>query len=95
MKLKLEVTQTDGNKFEVTTNLFVIVAWERKFKRKSAELGAGQIGHEDLLFMAYESAKCSNIPVPMSFDEFIRRTDDIDVIAEPVNPTELATMEGN
>ena len=95
MKLKLEVTQTDGNKFEVSTNLFVIVAWERKFKRKSAELGAGQIGHEDLLFMAYESAKCSNIPVPMSFDEFIRKTDDIDVIAEPVNPTELATMEGN
>ena len=95
MKLKLEVTQTDGNKFEVSTNLFVIVAWERKFKRKSAELGAGQIGHEDLLFMAYEAAKCSNIPVPMSFDEFIRRTDDIDVIAEPVNPTELATMEGN
>jgi hypothetical protein len=95
MKLKLEVTQTDGNKFEVSTNLFVIVAWERKFKRKSAELGAGQIGHEDLLFMAYEAAKCSNIPVPMSFDEFIRKTDDIDVIAEPVNPTELAIMEGN
>jgi hypothetical protein len=45
--------------------------------------------------MAYEAAKCSNIPVPMSFDEFIRKTDDIDVIAEPVNPTELATMEGN
>lgn len=95
MKLKLEVTQADGNKFEVTTNLFVIVAWERKFKRKSAELGAGQIGHEDLLFMAYEAAKCSNIPVPMSFDEFIRKTEDIDVIAEAVNPTELATTEGN
>lgn len=95
MKLTLEVTQTDGNKFQVTTNLFVIVAWERKFKRKSAELSAGQIGHEDLLFMAYEAAKLNNVPVPMNFDEFIKRTDDIDVLSEPVNPTELASTEDN
>jgi hypothetical protein len=95
MKLQLEVTQTDGNKFQVTTNLYVIVAWERKFKRKSAELASGQIGHEDLLFMAYEAAKLANIPVPMSFDEFIKRVDDIDVTSEPVNPTELASTEDN
>ena len=95
MKLTLEVTQTDGQKFQVTTNLFVIVAWERKFKKKSAELASGQIGHEDLLFMAYEAAKLNNIPVPMNFDEFIKRTDDIDVINVPVNPTELASTEGN
>lgn len=95
MKLTLQVTQTDGQKFEVQTNLFVIVAWERKFKRKSAELGAGNIGHEDLLFMAYEAAKLSNVPVPMNFDEFIKRTDEIDVVGEQVNPTELASTEGN
>jgi hypothetical protein len=95
VKLTLQVTQTNGETFEVQTNLFVIVAWERKFKRKSAELGSGAIGHEDLLFMAYEAAKCNNIPVPMSFDEFIRRTDDIDVISEPVNPTEQDSTEGN
>lgn len=95
MKLTLEVTQTDGNKFQVTTNLFVIVAWERKFKRKSAELSAGQIGHEDLLFMAFEAAKLANVPVPMNFDQFIQKCDDIDVISEPVNPTELASTEGN
>lgn len=95
MKLTLQVTQTDGEKFEVTTNLYVIVSWERKFKRKSAELSTGQIGHEDLLFMAFEAAKLSNIPVPMSFDEFIKRVDDIDVKAESVNPTELANTEGN
>lgn len=91
MKLTLQVTQTDGTAFEVTTNLYVIVAWERKFKRKSAELGQGNIGHEDLLFMAYEAAKLSNVPVPMSFDEFIKRVDDIDVAGDPVNPTEAAT----
>ncbi len=95
MKLKLKITQTDGNAFEVTTNLFVIIAWERKFKRKSAELGAGQIGHEDLLFMAYEAAKLNNIPVPMTFDDFIKKCEDIDVISEPVNPTELGSGEDN
>lgn len=95
MKLTLEVTQTDGNKFQVTTNLFVIVAWERKFKRKSAELSAGQIGHEDLLFMAYEAAKLANVPVPMNFDQFIQKCDDIDVVSETVNPTELASTEDN
>lgn len=95
MKLTLQVTQTDGQQYEVKTNLFVIVAWERKFKRKSAELGAGNIGHEDLLFMAYEAAKQANIPVPMTFDEFIKRVDDIDVAGEPTNPTEAATGEDN
>lgn len=95
MKLTLQVTQTNGEQFEVKTNLFVIVAWERKFKRKSAELGAGNIGHEDLLFMAYEAAKLSNIPVPMTFDEFIKRVDDIDVVGEAVNPTEADNGEDN
>lgn len=95
MKLTLKVTQTDGQQFEVQTNLYVIVAWERKFKRKSADLAGGNIGHEDLLFMAYESAKQRNIPVPLSFDEFIKRVDDIDVASESVNPTEAVNTDGN
>lgn len=95
MKLTLKVTQTDGTIYEVTTNLYVIVAWERKFKRKSAELGNGQIGHEDLLFMAYEASKLSNVPVPPIFDDFIRRIDDIDVVADQINPSELASTEDN
>lgn len=95
MKLTLQVTQTDGQQFEVKTNLFVIVAWERKFKRKSAELGAGNIGHEDLLFMAYEAAKQANVPVPMTFDDFIKRVDDIDVVGEAVNPTEAGNGADN
>jgi hypothetical protein len=95
MKLTLQVTQTDGQQFEVKTNLFVIVAWERKFKRKSSDLGNGQIGHEDLLFMAYEAAKLANVPVPMNFDAFIQKVDDIDVIGESVNPTEAANGDDN
>lgn len=94
MKLQLRITQTDGQVFEVKTNLFVIVAWERKFKRKSSDLGSS-IGHEDLLFMAYEAAKQSNVPVPPVFDDFIRRVEDVDVIQEATVPTEPASTEGN
>lgn len=94
MKLTIKVTQTDGNTYEVRTNLFVIVAWERKFKRKSSEL-ANAIGHEDLLFLAYESAKQANIPVPPVFDDFIKRVDDLDIIQEATVPTEPASTEGS
>ena len=37
MKLTLRVDQGDGP-MEVTTNLFTIVAWERRFKTKPAIL---------------------------------------------------------
>lgn len=94
MKLTIQVTQTDGKIYQVKTNLFVIVAWERKFKRKSSDL-SNAIGHEDLLFMAYESAKQSNVPVPPVFDDFIKRVEDIDVVQEPVVPTDPASTEGN
>jgi hypothetical protein len=94
MKLQLRVTQTDGSVFDVKTNLFVIVAWERKFKRKSSEMGTA-IGHEDLLFLAYEAAKGSNVPVPPVFDDFIKRVEDIDVIQEAVGPTDPASTEDN
>jgi hypothetical protein len=94
MKLKLKVTQTDGQCFEVATNLYVVVAWERKFKRKSSEL-QNAIGHEDLLFMAWEAAKQSSVPVPMTFDDFIKRVEDIDVVQDPAGPTVPASTEDN
>lgn len=94
MKLQIRITQTDGQVFEVKTNLYVIVAWERKFKRKSSELGSA-IGHEDLLFMAYEAAKQSNVPVPPVFDDFIKRVEDVDVVQETVGPTDPVSTEGN
>ena len=86
MKLKLEVTEQDGV-YTVETNLFVIVAWERKFKRKVSDLSNG-IGMEDLAFMAYECCKQQSIPVPMVFDEYIKKLVNIDVLEdEDVNPT--------
>jgi hypothetical protein len=89
MKLTLEVTEQDG-KYTLETNLFVIIAWERKFKRKISDLSNG-IGMEDLAFMAYECCKQKNISVPMVFDDYIKRLVNIDVLdEETVNPTDGA-----
>lgn len=96
MKLTLKVTQNDGTVFEVTTSLPVIIAWERKFKRKAAELATGNIGLEDMAFWAYEAAKRSNIAIPLSLDGFIDKLDAIELVDtdSPV-PTDAAITEGN
>lgn len=87
MQLQLHVTTNDGDDYIVTTNLFVIVAWERKFKRKASELVAG-IGVEDLVYMAYESCKQSNVPVPAVFDDYVKKLAAIEVVGqETENPT--------
>jgi hypothetical protein len=86
MKLTLAVDQGNGP-VEVTTNLYVIVQYERKFKRRASDMANG-IGYEDLLFLAYESCKLHGVTVPIVFDDFIKRTVSIDVISEePENPT--------
>ena len=87
MKLKLEITEKESS-YIVETNLFVIIAWERKFKRKISDLSNG-IGMEDLAFMAYECCKQINHPVPAVFDDYIKRLVNIDVLdEETVNPTD-------
>jgi hypothetical protein len=85
MKVTLSVDIGDGP-VQVTTNLYVIVQYERKYKRKASELAAS-IGYEDLLFLAYESCKVHGITVPL-FDDFIKRAVSIEVVSEePENPT--------
>jgi len=81
MKIRLQVTPTDGDPYEVETNLFVIVAWERKFKKQASNLANG-IDAEDLAFFAFESARAAGITTPLAFDEFIKRTKAIDVVSE-------------
>ena len=89
MKLTLEVTERESV-YTVTTNLGVIVAWERKFKRKASQLGDG-IGVEDLAFMAWECCKQNNIAVPLVFDDYVKRLENIEVVDnDPVNPTNEA-----
>lgn len=91
MKLTLSVQLTDGETYRVITNLFVIISWERKFKRRASDLSSG-IGMEDLAFMAYEASKQQGHPVPVSFDEFVKKLEDLEVVeTETAVPTREAT----
>jgi len=90
MKITLKVTHTDGDVYQVTTNLFTIVALERKFKIKASELATG-IGMEHLAFLAFESCKQSDRVVPIVFDDYVKLIDSITVVSdEPTNPTSEA-----
>ena len=87
MKLTLEVKPNEGEAYRVTTNLFVVVAWERRFKTKASAL-ATALGLEDLAFLAYEAAKQSGVTVPAVFDDFLKRVESITVVEEhDTNPT--------
>lgn len=87
MKLTLQYDIGDGP-VTVSTNLYVIVAWERRFKRKASEM-ATAIGMEDLAFMAWEASKLSGITVPGEFDTFLKKqVGVIDVVdQDDTNPT--------
>jgi len=90
MKITLKVTHIDGDAYQVTTNLFTIVALERKFKIKASELATG-IGMEHLAFLAFESCKQSDRVVPIVFDDYVKLIDSITVVSdEPTNPTSEA-----
>ena len=89
MQLTLKVT-TNETTYEVKTNLYVIIAWERKFKQKASNLATG-VGLEDLAFMAFESCKVHGISVPAVFDDYVKRLVAIEVVSdEPTNPTSEA-----
>jgi hypothetical protein len=87
MKLTLAIDLGDGP-VEVSTNLYVIVQYERKYKRKASEM-ATSIGYEDLLFLAYESCKVHGIVVDAVFDNFIKRAVSVEVVDQETdaNPT--------
>ena len=86
MKICLQFDLGEGPR-TVTTTLEVIVAWERKFKRKASELATG-LGIEDLLFLAWKSALVHGVTVPLEFAAFIKKCDDIEVVGdETVRPT--------
>ena len=95
MKLTLALDMGDHGQHQVTTNLWVITQWERKFRRKASDLAQG-IGVEDLLYLGFECCKLHNIPVPAAFDDFIKRVNNVDVVSEePASPTEAAPTDDN
>ena len=95
MKLTLEVTFNDATIQRVSTNLFAVVAWERKYKKKASDMAQG-IGVEDLAFLAYESSKAHDIVVPIVFDDYIKSLANIDVVeSEEAFPTEPGPGDDN
>jgi hypothetical protein len=90
MKITLAVEQIDGLTYEVTTNLFSIVALERKFKIRASDLASG-VAMEHLAFLAFEGAKQNSITVPAVFDDYIKKLVSVEVVNEDAaNPTEEA-----
>ena len=86
MKLTLRVDQGDGP-MEVTTNLYTIVAWERKYKTKASNIANG-IGMEDLAFIAHTALQQNGIVVPIVLDDFIKKIVMLEVVDnEAENPT--------
>jgi hypothetical protein len=93
MKLTLAVDLGEGP-IEVTSNLYVIVQYERKYKRKASDMANG-VGMEDLLFIAYESCKLHGVTVPIVFDDFIKRAVSVEVVDQETdaNPTLAAPTD--
>ena len=81
MKITLKVTDQNET-YEVTTNLFTTVLWERKFKRKASDIQTVGMGYEDLAFLAFVSAKEAGITVPAVFEDYLKRLQDISVVEE-------------
>lgn len=92
MQLTLKVQPLEGDAYEVVTNLFTIVALERRFKIRASDLANG-IAMEHLAFLAYEAAKQSGVTVPAVFDDFIKRLQGVEVVGtDDANPTEAAQL---
>jgi hypothetical protein len=91
MQIKLKLDTGDGP-YEVTTNLWCAVQWERKYKRKMSDLAQG-IGAEDLAYLAFEASKLHGVMVPVVFDDFIKKLVAMPEVVEQedVNPTQAAT----
>jgi len=89
--MKITISVDTGNGPEtVTTNLFTVITWERKYKRRAGDLAAG-IGAEDLAFLAYEASKAAGITVPLVFDDYAKKIVSLEVVSqEDQNPTQPA-----
>jgi len=91
MQITMRLDTGDGP-YEVTTNLWCAVQWERKYKRKMSDLAQG-IGAEDLAYLAFEASKLHGIMVPVVFDDFIKKLVAMPEVVEQedVNPTQAVT----
>ena len=93
--IDIEVTPIDGDPYVVRPNMYVVVLWERKFKRPASDM-ANQMAMEWLIFLAYEACKQNNIPVPMTLDDYAKKIQSIGAADnQPENPTDGAPTLGS
>ena len=71
MKLTLKV-ETADTAYEVVTNLYVIILWERKFKTKLSRIANDGLSQEEIAYLAWESFRDDGVKVPDDFDQFQR-----------------------
>ena len=93
MKLELLADMGDGP-FNVSTNLWCVTQWERKFKTKASEMANG-IGIEDLAFLCWSACQIHGHTVPIVFDDFIKKLVSLEIVSEDTDrpfseaPTEI------
>lgn len=93
MKITLKVQPYEGDAYEVQTDLWVLVQWERKTRRKLADLVHGP-GAEDLQVLAYYACRRAGITVPASLDDYAQGIESIEPGSEaPANPTVAAPTD--
>lgn len=84
MKLRIKATH-NGNTREVETSLAIIVAWERKYKKRAGDLAAG-FAVEDLAFMAWSAGYKKDNP---DFDKWLELLEELEVVeSRESHPTE-------
>ena len=84
MKLRIKATH-NGTTRQVETSLAIIVAWERKYKKRAGDL-AGGFAVEDLAFMAWSAGYKKDHP---DFDKWLEQLEDLEVIeSRESHPTE-------
>lgn len=85
MQLRIKFT-INGHTETVSTNLFTIVEWERKYSRKSSQVREQGLGVEDIAFMAHETAKMLKLDVPAKLDDFLKALEDLETLEAVPNP---------
>lgn len=85
MQLTIRIDLGDGPQ-DITTNLWAIVQWERKYKTKASAM-AQAAGMEDIAYLAYSSMTAAKMTVPAQFDDFLKKIVTMEVVGSEDRPT--------
>ncbi len=89
MQLNIRVDQHDGNgPREVRTTMWAMVQWERRYNVKIAQLSE-KLGVEDIAYIAYETLRSLKYPTPSTFDDFLKKNPEIEILGAGDDPPTL------